>query len=683
MPIINIAAVFNPFIELATNTLDYIPKASTNEFGIVAIGSGVKVDALGRISLDTQEIDVVLATKASTEYVDASLSAIAGGHKAYQTLALAQAAQASLPVNTVIEVTNDSTALNNGTYQWDGTTLTKSAYDPLTQAKKYADDLSANHVIKVADAISADASQNIYLSSNDIANFYISAQGSQYAGRIGALAGTAIQVMSVKAGETYLFYAPTLTSTLAVSFSKEDSVVALKQLTLAPMSTVSNSIKKVVVPANVNYMFFNTKIPTLNFDLTASLVVNKFKSSFIGYGEAVVADEKAREAIATLETEAVMNSDLNGSECKPNLAVNEVLGFYISSNGSAYYGAIAAFASATMQSFSVEPGKTYATYSTNFINTRFTLAVSDTAGIAAGKKLTPLTLADTSDANVKTFTVPAGMLYAFATTSIPSLSFDIRDVFWVNEGTKTSKFDVPNVTKINGLEVRDLLAQQRLNDLNIVQASVLKGKTWVAVGDSITEFNMRATKNYHDFVSEDVGGMVVINKGVSGSGYHDRFNTIAKSITTANPDFITLAWGTNDWQPRSTSVPLGVFLSTDTTTVSGCIKYVMDDLLLKFPLTKLAIISPIPRLNNYGLNASNNSAGFTLKQLSDLLKQYAQHYSVPFLNLYEQSNLPVWIPAANQHYFTAPTLTTPDGLHPNDAGQRVMADKIKAFLESI
>lgn len=222
-----------------------------------------------------------------------------------------------------------------------------------------------------------------------------------------------------------------------------------------------------------------------------------------------------------------------------------------------------------------------------------------------------------------------------------------------------------------------------MDNLNIVHTSVLKGKTWVAVGDSITEFNMRATKNYHDFVSEDVGGMVVINKGKSGSGFHDSFNTIANSITTANPNFITLAWGTNDWQPRSTSVPLGVFLSTDTTTVSGCIKYVMDDLLLKFPLTKLAIISPIPRLNNYGLNAANNSAGFTLKQLSDLLKQYAQHYSVPFLNLYEQSNLPVWIPAANQHYFTAPTLTTPDGLHPNDAGQRVMADKIKAFLELI
>ena len=598
----------------------------------------------------------------------------------YNTLAEANADIANIALNQNINV------VDSGLYYKEiagATSLTKSPHDPLTQAKKYADNLSANHVIKVADAISADASQNIYLSSNDIANFYISAQGSQYAGRIGALAGTAMQVMSVKAGETYLFYAPTLTSILAVSFSKEDSVVALKQLTLAPMSTVSNSITKVVVPANVNYMFFNTKIPTLNFDLTASLVVNKFKSSFIGYGEAVVADEKAREAVVILEAEAVKDSDMVTSDYFPNLAVNPVTGFYISSFGSARYGTITPLKDAEIQVFSVESGKQYAIYSTNYNNARFTLAVSDTGNVVAEKKLTPLSLTNTNDPNVKLFTVPAGMLYAFATTSIPSLSFDIRNVFWVNEGQNSTKDDVPTVAGIKGFQIRDPLAQERLDNLNIVHTSVLKGKTWVAVGDSITEFNMRATKNYHDFVSEDVGGMVVINKGVSGSGYHDRFNTIAESITTASPDFITLAWGTNDWQPRSTSVPLGVFLSTDTTTVSGCIKYVMDDLLLKFPLTKLAIISPIPRLNNYGLNAANNSAGFTLKQLSDLLKQYAQHYSVPFLNLYEQSNLPVWIPAANRHYFTAPTLTTPDGLHPNNAGQRVMADKIKAFLESI
>lgn len=83
--------------------------------------------------------------KADITYVDsmvgdfqAQVVSLAGGHKGYATLALAQAAQSSLPTNTIVEITNDGA--NNGTYQWDGTTLTKSAYDPLTQAKSYTDD---------------------------------------------------------------------------------------------------------------------------------------------------------------------------------------------------------------------------------------------------------------------------------------------------------------------------------------------------------------------------------------------------------------------------------------------------------------------------------------------------------------------------------------------------------------
>ncbi len=58
---INKAAVLNPFTDLTTNVLNYIPRATTSEFGIVAIGSGINVDALGRIYLDTQEYSDRLA----------------------------------------------------------------------------------------------------------------------------------------------------------------------------------------------------------------------------------------------------------------------------------------------------------------------------------------------------------------------------------------------------------------------------------------------------------------------------------------------------------------------------------------------------------------------------------------------------------------------------------------------
>jgi hypothetical protein len=98
------------------------------------------VDAYTKSETYTKSEVVGLVTpKADKTYVDTIFTAYVGGRKAYTTLALAQAAQASLPANTAIEVTNDPTASNNGTYQWNGTALTKSAYDPLTQAKLYAD----------------------------------------------------------------------------------------------------------------------------------------------------------------------------------------------------------------------------------------------------------------------------------------------------------------------------------------------------------------------------------------------------------------------------------------------------------------------------------------------------------------------------------------------------------------
>ena len=71
--------------------------------------------------------------------VDLQMATLPAGRKGYTTLALAQAAQATLAANTLVEVTNDTTTANNGVYLWDGSALTKSAYDVLTSAKAYVD----------------------------------------------------------------------------------------------------------------------------------------------------------------------------------------------------------------------------------------------------------------------------------------------------------------------------------------------------------------------------------------------------------------------------------------------------------------------------------------------------------------------------------------------------------------
>lgn len=93
-----------------------------------------------RLRPDMDVGSIAALNKHVKDKVDLQIATLPIGHKGYATLALAQAAQSSLPANTLVEITNDATTANNGVYLWDGTTLTKSAYDPLTNAKAYVDE---------------------------------------------------------------------------------------------------------------------------------------------------------------------------------------------------------------------------------------------------------------------------------------------------------------------------------------------------------------------------------------------------------------------------------------------------------------------------------------------------------------------------------------------------------------
>jgi len=92
--------------------------------------------------------------------------------RAYKTYAEMDADKANLSSKTKVTVTNDETASNNGDWQWSGTTLTKSAYDPLTQAKKYTD-ASINNIfsndINIADLSKSTAGYYVIYSNGVIA----------------------------------------------------------------------------------------------------------------------------------------------------------------------------------------------------------------------------------------------------------------------------------------------------------------------------------------------------------------------------------------------------------------------------------------------------------------------------------------------------------------------------------
>lgn len=99
----------------------------------------------GTATLGLYDNASAIKKKADITYVDNMVTSIAGGHKGYATLALATTASTGLPANTVVEVTNDTTTSNNGLYLWNGSVLTKSNYDPITQSKNYTDSFFTNY----------------------------------------------------------------------------------------------------------------------------------------------------------------------------------------------------------------------------------------------------------------------------------------------------------------------------------------------------------------------------------------------------------------------------------------------------------------------------------------------------------------------------------------------------------
>ena len=102
------------------------------------IDKPISTSAESALSTKANKVDVYTKDE-TTGLINGIVTSNVSGHRGYLTLADAQAAQASLTSNTVVEVLADTDTTKNGIYLWDGTTLKKSTYDVLTTAKSYVD----------------------------------------------------------------------------------------------------------------------------------------------------------------------------------------------------------------------------------------------------------------------------------------------------------------------------------------------------------------------------------------------------------------------------------------------------------------------------------------------------------------------------------------------------------------
>lgn len=214
----------------------------------------------------------------------------------------------------------------------------------------------------------------------------------------------------------------------------------------------------------------------------------------------------------------------------------------------------------------------------------------------------------------------------------------------------------------------------------------LSGKKINFLGDSITEGH--GTSSFeHRFSNliEKKTGAICRNYGIGGTriaaqqnpvnpGWDD--NDFCGRIDKMDPDadIVVVFGGTNDFGHGD--APLGNMTDRTVNTFYGALHVMCERLIARYPEAAIVIATPIHRCNEASLHGDNKPTDIgNLKTYVNIIREVAEYYSLPLLDLYAMSGLQPLVPVIKEKY-------VPDGLHPNDAGHVILADKMIAFLKN-
>ena len=164
------------------------------------------------------------------------------------------------------------------------------------------------------------------------------------------------------------------------------------------------------------------------------------------------------------------------------------------------------------------------------------------------------------------------------------------------------------------------------------------------------------------------------------SGYAGQWSKIEllKTIDFNTIDFVSLAYGTNDYASATPLVNTGNLY--DINTVTGALRYSVKTLLAKYPHLKIVVSLPIYR---FFTDTSNNITsdgdtkdfgGGTLAQYCEAIAKTATSMHIPYVDCYNGGGINEF----NRLYYFNIT----DGTHPKKAGQDVIGHCIASWLKN-
>ena len=222
---------------------------------------------------------------------------------------------------------------------------------------------------------------------------------------------------------------------------------------------------------------------------------------------------------------------------------------------------------------------------------------------------------------------------------------------------------------------------------------VLKDKAIAFLGDSITQgVGVEDLANRYDNVLKRACQLrATYNYGISGTRIaHQSVPSVIPRYDlcfcgraydlSRDADVIVVYGGVNDYLHGN--APFGQFGDTTPATFCGGVWFLMNLLKTEFSDKTVVFMTPA-RLCYSGMNGEKPSTNPNkqpdaqpLSGYIEIIKKTAATFGIPALDLYENLGIDPSQPDQREQY-------TADGLHFNDAGHAVIAQRLKEFLENL
>lgn len=216
------------------------------------------------------------------------------------------------------------------------------------------------------------------------------------------------------------------------------------------------------------------------------------------------------------------------------------------------------------------------------------------------------------------------------------------------------------------------------------------GKVINFLGDSITQGVGASCKenNYVNQTKEILGLAAANNYGISATRIAPRrvirdANIDNRWFVTRVPemdpdaDGIVVFGGTNDFGHGD--APLGALSDVGEATFYGAMKNLCEKLIEKYPGKPIVILTPLHRLSENNILGDGDKKmplGHPLGDFVQAVREVAAYYSLPVLDLWAVSGMQPAVPVIKEKFM-------PDGLHPSDAGHRLLAERLAGFLNAL